>query len=902
MRTDLKRKIGSLAVSLLMVAGQYAPLFGTLLTPNYAFASPALPLVCPGVIGDYNLVDIAGGDSTTDGKDFIFAGDSNTVGINAKKGDDCILIGDNNSGKIDGGNGNDVIVVGNNNGGEILGGENNDKIVVGNNNSAPVNGGKGDDTITIGDSNSGKISGHDNQDKITVGDNNTGEISGDKHDDVIIVGNNNSGKVSGGDNEDDITIGDNNSGDIYGNKHDDTITVGCGNTGIVDGGEGNDTVTVGGDCVVADTTAPAVPDLVSPFDGAVIKPSAAVLDWTDVSDPSGPVIYWYQSFWSGGGHYGPVSTGTNSFINATGSADRVYQWQVQACDSAPVPNCSAWSPLWEVTIDGTVPPTPTIVFPGAEQYFTSQPILNDWTDVVDNLSGLDYYRIEYAYDDGHTFSGFPYRTATISERNHTPGIGEQGGVRFRVQAFDKAGNEGAWSEWRHYYYDASDPWTVFTSPTNGQIFAGPIHISGISEDNPKFGGIVDWVDLFYSVSGENDWQPLVTNSNPAGYEPFSWGTNWTPLVDGTYDLKAVATDRAGNVEGTAYVYGIIYDNTDPVVEITSPTETFLNGTVAIRGSVNDTNPWRYWLVIQNSSNSTVAGPGTVYDSTSFTDKFFFNWNTTAVPDGTYTIKLEARDLAGNKSGNPGVSYDWMVVTVDNTAPVVTWNSPLNGDEISGDSVLLDAGVVELNPDGGISYFYKVLGANDSTLLPISSPWDLALISLDYYTLVARASDLAGNLGEARIDIAVKAVVSGETAVGVSTTSFAVAWTTDKPTTSRVVYDTVSHPVLGAAPNYGYAFSTDTFDIDPKVTSHSVFLTGLTPGKTYYFRTISSGSPTTIGEERSVKTGDVLGEETEREEGEVLPATGVQVERLAFAALAFAVGSLLRRKSRFLKSR
>ena len=78
----------------------------------------------------------------------------------------------------------------------------------------------------------------------------------------------------------------------------------------------------------------------------------------------------------------------------------------------------------------------------------------------------------------------------------------------------------------------------------------------------------------------------------------------------------------------------------------------------------------------------------------------------------------------------------------------------------------------------------------------------------------------------------------------------LTWFTNYPATSRVIYDTVSHSTIGAPPNYGYAFSTPETDTDSKVTFHSVTLTGLTPGVTYYWRAISRGSPETWGKELS----------------------------------------------------
>lgn len=84
----------------------------------------------------------------------------------------------------------------------------------------------------------------------------------------------------------------------------------------------------------------------------------------------------------------------------------------------------------------------------------------------------------------------------------------------------------------------------------------------------------------------------------------------------------------------------------------------------------------------------------------------------------------------------------------------------------------------------------------------------------------------------------------------------VTWFTNTPATSRVIYDTVSHPSLGEPPNYGYAYST-TEDSN-KVTFHSVIIGGLTPGTTYFWRAISHSSPEIISDELSFTT-EVKGE-------------------------------------------
>lgn len=121
-----------------------------------------------------------------------------------------------------------------------------------------------------------------------------------------------------------------------------------------------------------------------------------------------------------------------------------------------------------------------------------------------------------------------------------------------------------------------------------------------------------------------------------------------------------------------------------------------------------------------------------------------------------------------------------------------------------------------------------------------------------YTLKAIAYDKAENASDIKeASYEIKPTIFSETTSTPTSSSVTVTWTTDSLATSRVIYDTVSHAVLGSAPNYGYANSTVE---DPTlVTSHSVGISGLTAGTTYYYRTISHGSPETVGEEKTFNT-------------------------------------------------
>lgn len=92
------------------------------------------------------------------------------------------------------------------------------------------------------------------------------------------------------------------------------------------------------------------------------------------------------------------------------------------------------------------------------------------------------------------------------------------------------------------------------------------------------------------------------------------------------------------------------------------------------------------------------------------------------------------------------------------------------------------------------------------------------------------------------------VIHSEQIDELSDTSVIITWHTNKEASSRVVYGTISFPIVDFPPNYGYDFSTGLFDDVVKVLFHSVTITGLNPDTTYYFRPISAASPEQYGQE------------------------------------------------------
>jgi len=122
------------------------------------------------------------------------------------------------------------------------------------------------------------------------------------------------------------------------------------------------------------------------------------------------------------------------------------------------------------------------------------------------------------------------------------------------------------------------------------------------------------------------------------------------------------------------------------------------------------------------------------------------------------------------------------------------------------------------------------------------------------------------------------------------TSVTIIWTTSYFSTSQVIYGTgiEAHTLdlsdnMGTPPRYGYSHTTPEYDTSPKITAHSVTITGLTLGTTYYFRAVSHAS-LAISRQLSFTTLEFSGFTEEKigeiEEGELIkgaPTEGVPTE-------------------------
>lgn len=337
---------------------------------------------------------------------------------------------------------------------------------------------------------------------------------------------------------------------------------------------------------------------------------------------------------------------------------------------------------------------------------------------------------------------------------------------WQVRAIDAAGNVGNWSQVWKVTIDTIAP----NVPQNG------------TPNNSS----VDTNDFYFNWSASSDATPVTyqfqssgssaVDTNGSLVSPWQSWVNGnseqkilnSPMIhstgapNGTYYWQVRAVDAAGNKSAWSSVWkmSIVPDTTGPTVQITNPTaSSYVKGTVAISGTVTDSHPDHYYLVVENSTGKVVAGPGTVYQK----QVQDWQWDTTKLLDGTYTIVLGARDAIGNKGPQ---STQTLKVTVANDPPVPTIAltsaaSPTASTDMTfeGTAKPSVAGLkqLELQIDG------KDYADITKTVDPTTDKWSYTLLGgLDKgsHTISVIATDAAGNVSAETADSSVGVTVSG----------------------------------------------------------------------------------------------------------------------------------------------
>ena len=200
--------------------------------------------------------------------------------------------------------------------------------------------------------------------------------------------------------------------------------------------------------------------------------------------------------------------------------------------------------------------------------------------------------------------------------------------------------------------DGISPGSVtLTDP--GSPLRGSVTVSGTAADA---GSGVASLRVQYAVPGGSTW----TTGCIATTAPYSCSLATAAIPDGLYDLRAFATDAAGNTTSSNVLANHRIDNTAPSVTVSDP-GAYIRQTVTLTGTAGDAGSGVASVTVQRAPTGSSTWTTVCAGTSSPTN---CTLNTTTLTDGGYDLRAIATDVAGNTTTSLLVANR----VVDNTAP------------------------------------------------------------------------------------------------------------------------------------------------------------------------------------------------------------------------------------------
>ena len=347
--------------------------------------------------------------------------------------------------------------------------------------------------------------------------------------------------------------------------------------------------------------------------------------------------------------------------------------------------------------------------------------------------------------------------------------------------------------------DTSAPVVAITTPVEGAAVPGPsVTVEGTVADpagaagEPGSGVASVTVNGVAATVQGGVFSAIITNVNPG------------PLA-----ITATALDAAGNSASATVNVTVTTetDTTSPTVSITSPKagDVVTGDTLVVTGAAADP-PGPAGEVTSGLAKVTVNGtPATVQDGA-------FSVTLTGLAAGPLDVTATATDKAGNvATATVGVT----VIANDATSPLVTISTPAVGAAITGGNVVVEGAVSDPpGPDGAAASGVADVTVNGTKASVSGGAFHVTVFGLEPgpLTLVATATDVAGNAASASVGIVVEPLLRG-----IATRAIALSFTTPgekapilvdalydgalvTPVTSGVVFKSADPAVAGVGPD------------------------------------------------------------------------------------------------------
>ncbi|HEX5468479.1 MAG TPA: Ig-like domain-containing protein, partial [Gaiellaceae bacterium] len=396
-----------------------------------------------------------------------------------------------------------------------------------------------------------------------------------------------------------------------------------------------------------------------------------------------------------------------------GLADGSHTFEVEATDQAGNGEVAPQSYTW--TVDTAAPNTSITSNPSDPSASTSPDF-----DFDSDEAGSTF---ECELDGGGSSAcTSPASYAGLADGSHT----------FKVKATDAAGNTDGSAAAYTWTIDATAPGGGLSDP--GSPLSGTVGLSA----SPSDGGVgVQQVAFEVSAADAGSWSEISTDAS-APYTA-SWDT--TSVADGLYDLRIVVTDNANNTSASTAIEDRLVDNTTPGAILDDPGPN-LSGTVGLTSTATDGGSGVASVTYQRSP----AGAGTWTGTAA-------SWDTTAVADGFYDLRVVVTDNAGNSTISAAVTDR----RVDNTAPALSSSTPADGSKVAA------AGSVTVTADESLARLANatVDGSVAVGVVAGSTFTFTQAFAEGPHTLAGELEDAAGNCTPIRVHFTVLSADPGD---------------------------------------------------------------------------------------------------------------------------------------------
>ena len=217
--------------------------------------------------------------------------------------------------------------------------------------------------------------------------------------------------------------------------------------------------------------------------------------------------------------------------------------------------------------------------------------------------------------------------------------------------------------------DNTNPTGAVTAPAaSANVTGNAVTVSSNSADG---GSGVANAQFQRSPAGAGVWTNIGAADTTSPYS-VAWDT--TAVADGLYDLRVLTTDNAGNTFTSALITNVRVDNTNPSGSITAPAASANVRGAAVTVSSNSADAGSGVANAQFQRSPAGAGVWTNIGAADTTSPYSVAWDTTALADGLYDLRVITTD-------NVGFTFTSALVTnvrIDNTNPTGSVTAPAPG--------------------------------------------------------------------------------------------------------------------------------------------------------------------------------------------------------------------------------